>query len=145
MSLFVFLNKNTSLFCIFAQKSHYHATLSCSLLPASVPIMPLYASIMPLFVEAKSCHFFGMIGRASCHFRVNHASCHSCVKVCYRNLPSPIGPLYRQLGPKFCSATETFSMAKKVSSVYSKAIQNRFFESLRGLGFLGNTHIYVAI
>ena len=38
------------------------------------------------FCSSEIMLLIGMIGRASCHFRVNHASCHSCVKVC-KNRP----------------------------------------------------------
>ena len=59
------------------------------------------------FCPSEIMPLFGMIGRASCHFRVNHASCHSCVKVwCGRAAEAlvclPTGGSFDILPTRYC-------------------------------------------
>ena len=92
ISLFAFLRKNVSFFYFCVELCHFFhfcakITLSCYIvLQSPSSISSNHATLClnhATFCPSEIMPLFGMIGRASCHFRVNHASCHSCVKVCF--------------------------------------------------------------
>ena len=92
ISLFAFLRNNMSLFVYLRKKYKNFLQLCAKIMLSCYIVLQSPSSISSnhatlclnhaTFCPSEIMPLFGMIGRASCHFRVNHASCHSCVKVC---------------------------------------------------------------